>query len=115
MRFIRFIISLFTRAPVVDEHESCLRALAVLQEQRPYYKPDETTLPPVTQEYRQACGTFLRSTESALRFNTEDWLEAGNPHSAPIPVKEQTEEEAHGLFPNLHIDHHKIALSLIDA
>lgn len=115
MKFIKFILGLFKRAPVVNEHEAYQRALAVLKDQRPYYNPSVCNLPQVTREYRAACRTLLHNTESALRFNREDWLENGNPHSDPIPAKEQTEEEAKALFPSASVDHHKLALSLADA
>ena len=115
-KLINYIISLFTPKRQPPELSEYQRALQVFKEQ--HQPPDiyrHLCEPPTTtKEYRAACRTILRESESALRFNSDDWLEEGNPHSDPIPVQEQCAEEAKYVHNVSDVDHRAIASTLAD-
>ena len=117
-KLIRYIVSLFTpkrqSSPELSEYP---RALKVFKEQ---HQPRNIYLncyepPTTTKEYRAACRTILHESKSALRFNSDDWLDEGNPHSDTIPVQEQCVEEAKCVHNVADVDHRAIASTLADA
>ena len=116
-KLIRYLVSLFTPKRQPPELSAYGRALQVFKEQ---HQPRNIYLnccepPTTTKEYRAACRTILQESESALRFNPQDWLEEGNPHSDPIPVQEQCAEEAKYVHNVSDVDHRAIASTLADA
>ena len=116
-KLINYIISLFTSKRQPPELSEYQRALQVFKEQ---HQPPNIYLncyepPTTTKEYRVACRTILRESESALRFNSDDWLDEGNPHSDPIPAQEQCVEEARCVHNVSDVDHRAIASTLADA
>ena len=116
-KLIRYLVSLFSpkrqSSPELNAHE---RALRVFKEQRqpPNIYRHLCEPPTTTREYRAACRTILQESESALRFNPQDWLEEGNPHSDSIPVQEQCAEEAKYVHNVSDVDHRAIASTLAD-
>ena len=116
-KLIRYLVSLFTpkrqSSPELSAYE---RALKVFKEQ---HQPPNIYLhccepPTTTREYRAACRIILQESESALRWNPQDWLDEGNPHSDQIPVQDQCAEEAKYVHNVSDVDHRAIASTLAD-
>ena len=115
-KLIRYLVSLFTPKRQPPELSAYQRALQVFKEQhQPPGLLEFHDPPTATPEYRAACRTILRESESALRFNSDDWLDEGNPHSDPIPAQEQCVEEARCVHNVSDVDHRAIASTLADA